>query len=233
MDPLQKIEDRFPDWHYDHPRILYALIRAMKPEVCVEVGTYRGYAACYIAEALRKNGKGHLYCIDDWSLTEHQHIYGDAKDHFIGNITHCGYEDLITVIEGNSFDVDWPEKVDFAYIDGWHSYAMVTEDFKRAATQGATVMCFDDVIGTIGPRMLMDELRGSENWGVSIIDSDGGLGIVTRMDTRRKVKFGQEFDMPNTGTQLHEMTKGQQQDYFLEHHIPTKYLEETESNETP
>ena len=228
MDQLQKIEDRFPDWRYDHPRILYALIRAMKPEVCVEVGTYRGYAACYMAEAMRQNGKGRLYCIDDWSLTDHEHRLGNAKEHFWGNIKHLGYDDIITVIEGDSKSVIWPEKIDFAYIDGWHGFSTAKSDFVNASNHGATVICFNDVIGTIGPRMLMDEIRKDDKWMVSIIDSDGGLGIVTRRETRRPIKYAQEYPMPNTGTQLHEMTKNEVINYYDTHSIPISYMGETE-----
>jgi predicted O-methyltransferase YrrM len=39
---------------------LYALVRTIKPKVAVETGTFRGLSACYIAKALRDNGRGKL-----------------------------------------------------------------------------------------------------------------------------------------------------------------------------
>ena len=66
-DFFKRVDEVFHDWKYDHPRILYALIRSLKPLVVVEVGTYRGYAAAWMARALQENGIGMLYCIDDFS----------------------------------------------------------------------------------------------------------------------------------------------------------------------
>ena len=95
MDILTKIDRHFPDWNYDHPRMLYSFIRALKPQVCVEVGTYRGYAACYMAQALKENGFGKLYCIDNWSLNETEGKYESALDHFRSNIAHFGLQDRV------------------------------------------------------------------------------------------------------------------------------------------
>lgn len=229
MNPLQRIEDRFPDWNYHHPRILYALIRSLKPAVCVEIGTYRGYAACYMAQALKENGSGVLYCVDNWSLNSSQNFYPSALDHFWDNVKHCEVEDWVKVIEGDSMEVDYPEKVDFAYIDGWHGYMNVSNDFAFMAGLGAKVICMDDVIGTIGPRMFVDALIAHHpKWGVSVIDGDGGLAIATRMTDRRPIKFAQEIPYPNLGTSLHLMKREEVAEYYKQNMVPEKYLEETE-----
>lgn len=55
MNPLDRIGSQFPNWRYDHPRILYGLIRSLKPRTVMEIGTYRGYAACYMAQACKEN----------------------------------------------------------------------------------------------------------------------------------------------------------------------------------
>jgi hypothetical protein len=48
----------------DSANLLYGLVRSMKPEVCVEIGSGRGMSACYVGMALRQNGRGKLYAID-------------------------------------------------------------------------------------------------------------------------------------------------------------------------
>src|ERR1700691_1009155 len=53
----------------DSAWLLYGLVRSMKPEVCVEIGSARGKSACFIGLALRRNGKGKLYAIDPHSPT--------------------------------------------------------------------------------------------------------------------------------------------------------------------
>ena len=44
--------------------VLYGLVRCMRPDVCVEIGSARGKSACYIGMALKENRRGLLYAID-------------------------------------------------------------------------------------------------------------------------------------------------------------------------
>src|SRR5271170_7877802 len=37
---------------------IYALVRLLKPSVCIETGTWLGYGTLYIAQALQDNGLG-------------------------------------------------------------------------------------------------------------------------------------------------------------------------------
>ena len=47
-------------------QILYALVRMLKPHVCVELGTWHGCSATHIAAALHANGgTGRLYCVEN------------------------------------------------------------------------------------------------------------------------------------------------------------------------
>ncbi len=78
----------------------YATIRATKPNVLVETGTDKGLGSCVIAEAIRRNGVGHLYTID----------IEPESGFLIGN----KYSELITRITGDSVkhladlkNVDW------------------------------------------------------------------------------------------------------------------------------
>lgn len=46
-------------------KVLYALVRALKPRLCVEFGTWHGCSASHIAAALKANGAGKLFCVDN------------------------------------------------------------------------------------------------------------------------------------------------------------------------
>lgn len=197
------VERVFHDWHYDHPRILYALIRALKPQTVVEVGTYRGYAACYMARALQENGMGGLFCIDNFSLTDHTARYGDAKRHLLNNLNICGVAGVVTLIEGNSDMVAWPERVDLAYIDGWHSYLASKFDFEQCAMRGATCICLDDTLNCIGPRKLVSEIDRAK-WDVLTLGNDNGLSICQKK-VERRITFSQELPN-NPGTVLTNAT---------------------------
>lgn len=211
-DFFTTVEALFHDWHYDHPRVLYSLIRALKPRTIVEIGTYRAYAACYMARALQENGNGSLYCIDNFTLTDHVGQYGDPVEHWRGNLRACGVEDRVGLIRGNSNEVQWPAHVDFAYIDGWHSFSAASFDFHNCHIRGATCICLDDTLNCIGPRKLVAEISRQE-WDVITLPNDNGLSICQRK-VKRRVTFSQE--LPGPGTVLTNATDGQIQDHLDE-----------------
>jgi predicted O-methyltransferase YrrM len=45
-------------------KLLYSLVRALKPMNVIEIGTAHGYGALYIGAALRENGKGKLFTLE-------------------------------------------------------------------------------------------------------------------------------------------------------------------------
>lgn len=190
-DFFSTVESLFHDWNYNHPRILYSLIRALKPKVVFEIGTYRGYAACYMAQALKENGSGHLYCIDNFTLLDHVEKYGDPVQHWINNLTACDVKSCASLVVGDSTKLLLHGSVDFAYIDGWHSYKAAKHDFEMCAEKGATCICLDDTLNCIGPRKLVAELS-REHWDVITLPNDNGLSICHRK-VERRVTFSQEL----------------------------------------
>lgn len=209
---FETVELIFHDWHYDHPRILYALIRAMKPQVVMEVGTYRGYAACYMARAIQENNAGRLYCIDNFSETT-QRNFADPVAHWNGNLEACGVRDWVTLIRGDSDKVQWPHKIDFAYIDGWHSYQMCQHDFFQASVAGATCICLDDTTQSVGPRMVSESFL--EGWDVLDFHHDCGLTICNRRQPKPPFTFSQELP-GHPGTDLRFMDAAQRKTHFDE-----------------
>lgn len=212
---VEFVERLFHDWHYDHPRILYALMRSLKPEVAVEIGTFRGYGAAYMARALQENKKGRLFCIDDFSLTFHTAKYGDAREHLMSNLRACQVADVVTVLDGKSDAVQWPETVGFAYIDGWHSYLAARHDFDKCAALGAECICLDDTVQSVGPRMLVKEIRDGGEWDVVDLLRDCGLTICMRRIKKGPITFSQE--MPgHIGHDLQTFTKQEQMEHFAQ-----------------
>lgn len=217
-DCFKTIQERFHDWFYENPIVLYGLIRSLKPQVVVEVGVYRGLGACYMARGLQENNAGHFYGIDDWSLTEHVSRYGDPKRHCEENLIAAGVRDWITLLDGKSDEVQWPEKVDFAYIDAWHSYECCKADCEKAISLGAEVVCFDDSVFTIGPRAYRDELyaRGpSLGYDIITLNRHGGLVILMKKEELSRPVFSQELP-DNTGVCLRYVTEEERRAHFEE-----------------
>lgn len=212
MSFYETVEARFTDWNYGHPRIVYSLIRSLKPRTIIEAGTYRGYAACYMARALQENNSGHLYCIDNFSLTDHTWKYGDPEQHWHDNLVHCGVRELVTLLKGDSDKVTWPERVDLAYIDGWHSYHATKHDFDMCAKRGARCICLDDTVNCVGPRLLMQGVDRKE-WSVITVPSDNGISICMRNEKLIDVTFSQEL-ANNPGVDLTVLTPEQRVEHL-------------------
>lgn len=96
--------------------LLYWLIRELKPKVVIETGTHRGLTSLYMAHALYDNGEGHLTTYDpfEWG----------AQGNF------AKFLELLPYVTYKQKRGDWldEEKIDFAFIDGFHSEKDVEEE---------------------------------------------------------------------------------------------------------
>lgn len=214
MNFHEDVDKVFHDWNYGHPKILYGLIRSMKPSVIVEVGAYRGYGTAWMAQAAKENGIGHVYAIYNFSLKQFTPDRDAAVAHFWDNLARLGLTDYVTLIEGDSDKVEWPEKVDLCYVDGWHSYLAALHDFEKAAKLGAECICFDDSTQSIGPRKVVEEIRAQlpRTWATIDILRDCGLTICIekRHHPKGPITFSQELD-GSLGVDLQTLTRDEQE----------------------
>ena len=87
---------------------IYGLVRAIKPEVCVETGTHKGFSASCIVDALEANKKGHLYTCDTVPFAVFAHDRMTFK--------HCRGDELET------------PNIDLLFLDGAHGKTDVLEE---------------------------------------------------------------------------------------------------------
>lgn len=174
---------------YRHAQMLYGLIRWLRPQSVVEVGTCFGGAAVWMARALQENSveilpgetaqkpPGRLHCLDDWSLT------GSAVE-FLVNLGRCDVADTVTICTGLSTDLElWPERVDFAFIDGDHSYEGCRRDVLEAMNRGATCIAFHDAADWWGPAQFLLEADCCslwDGWDIIAQPHDGGLAVLLK-----------------------------------------------------
>lgn len=106
-------------------RILYALIRALKPELVVEIGTNVGCSASHMASALKMNGTGKLMTFDTCSsIAIPPNRDGVSQVFRQGQLIPV---DLMPYVElVNADGIDYLNKyiadVDFIFEDGAHSF---------------------------------------------------------------------------------------------------------------
>jgi len=145
---------------------LYALVRALKPETLVEVGSLVGCSASHLALACLRNGKGTVYAIDpylDFSRVDPELL------------------PFLQQVKADVFGWRPPEKIDFLFEDGAHTPGFtgsVLQYLKPHLTEGAAVLCHDYFQSTHGEH-IMPEFRaelGKRADGVLIAPSNCGLG---------------------------------------------------------
>lgn len=130
---------------------IYGLVKAVRPEVCVETGTHKGMTAIYIARGLEDNNKGHLYTVDpcDWGQED---IFDSLSPNLKKFITYQR-------IRGDELKVEG--KIDFLFIDGFHGKIDVIEEIDKLFPQ-------------LNERALVlfhDCLENEENWHQGVLQA--------------------------------------------------------------
>jgi predicted O-methyltransferase YrrM len=181
----------------DSAWLLHGLVRSMKPLTCVEIGSAHGYSTCLIGLALKQNLRGRLWAVDPHELTawnddQPEHTFDSLRR----NLRRAGVENQVEIVRKRTIDAaaDLPASIDFAFIDGDHSYEGVKQDWSILAPrmQEYGVVVFHDTMwdrhaedpyyrkwrrdGMGVPRFL-EELR-KQGYPMVTIDQDWGLTLV-------------------------------------------------------
>jgi predicted O-methyltransferase YrrM len=110
---------------------IYNLARQCRGRVFVEIGSYYGASASFIASGIRRSRVGGtLYCVDTWQNDTMPDWSRDTFERFSANTR--PYRDIIVPLRGKSTEVAkcFNEPVDFLFIDGDHSYEAVKADVR-------------------------------------------------------------------------------------------------------
>lgn len=152
-------------------QILYALIRALEPEVVIEIGSLAGCSSEHLAAALKANGTGKLFSVDNHALGQTPEI---PK----------GLEGVSTFIDSDGVNYLAslePESVDFIFEDASHETDMVAAvwaEGKRVLKPGGLIISHDAAHWVVGDRVVTGiRLAGVEPIVVLTDPSDCGLGI--------------------------------------------------------
>ena len=153
----------------DAGRLLYTLIRALKPKTVVEFGMSFGISTLHLAAAVRDNGFGHVVTTEMSAAK-----VAAARKTF----EETGLQDVITVLEGDAlqtlpkhFD---GEEVDFVLLDGWKElYTPVLRALEPRLARGALVVADDITFESVQPYLayVRDLANGYE--GVTFPVEDG------------------------------------------------------------
>jgi hypothetical protein len=172
--------------NYEHGRLLESLIYLNRPKVILEIGVAEAHATQWLCSGAKAVG-GKVFGYDSWTVHGLMKQFNSA-----GNQQSCtawlnskGYDDSVfelTTIDSQSSEFAGLIKtkhpvIDFAFIDGCHSYIGAKTDFDNVypLLSPGGIIVFHDTLRIDGCRELMIDLRTTLNDGTyDIIDFPWG-----------------------------------------------------------
>lgn len=142
-------------------RLLYALVRAIRPATVVEFGTSFGVSTLYLAAAVRDNGAGHV------TTTELSASKARAAQR---TFTEAGLDDVITVLEGDALATlaGLAGPVGLVLLDGWKDLCLpVLQLLEPQLAPGALVVADDSSFPSMKPYLDYVRAPGSGYESVS------------------------------------------------------------------
>ena len=160
------------------------MIEAVRPSLIIEVGTWRGNSAIYMAEHAKSLGLDTtIICVDTWlGGIEHgfgtplnqyllrKHGYPQLYFQFLANVMHRGHQDTIIPFPATStIAARWFRyyglKADLIYIDASHEYEDVKADLENYAEclSPRGYMFGDDYLTWPGVTQAVDEFALKRN----------------------------------------------------------------------
>ncbi|MGP3947659.1 O-methyltransferase [Streptomyces sp. 7N604] len=119
-------------------RLLYNLVRAIRPTTVIEFGTSFGISTLYLAAAVRDNGAGRVITTE---LNKHK--IAAARRTF----AETGLDEVITVLEGDARETlsGIDGSVDFILLDGWKDLCLPVLRLLEPRLTPGTLVVADDV----------------------------------------------------------------------------------------
>lgn len=163
----------------DEGKVLYALIRAMRPARVVEIGVASGGTSTHILSALEANGFGTLYSVD---------VEASCGLDIPEHLRHRW-----TFVVGDALTTTLPDQANFCFEDGSHAYEFTRDMVTRLKGLNPRIIMSHDyytheVYGGFFVKQGFDEALGEGANGVKIDDAFTGLGYWFNPDWSPKVK---------------------------------------------
>lgn len=150
--------------------LLESLVRAVKPRLLVETGTFTGASTERLARAIQANGRGHIYGIE---------LDPQVARQARSRLADAGLDDVATVVNSSSLSWEAPEPIDMAFLDagaGWHRFREFLH--LREWMHPRTIVCVHDTSRHLRlPRLSFEALAAQGVLSPVWIPSPRGLLI--------------------------------------------------------
>lgn len=129
---------------FEHAAALFRHVVKNKPVECIEIGMANGVSTIAICSALKFNGKGRLISVDPYQTTQ-------WNSQGLKRLEAASLNKYHTLMERPDYSVlprllDDNLRIDFGYIDGWHTFDYTLLDFwyiDKMLSEGG-VVAFND-----------------------------------------------------------------------------------------
>lgn len=137
--------ERWPDiWPGEHYKFLAGLVRAMRPQVVVEIGTYQGLSALALAKHLPVGGAVHTFDVLDWEDIPGQTM---RKEDLAASRIVPHRDDLVSA-DGFERHRALLESAELVFVDAAKDGQMervLLERFETLHFRAPTIVVFDDI----------------------------------------------------------------------------------------
>lgn len=167
--------------------MLYSLVRCLRPNRVIELGTNVGISSAFLATALKaNNGHGKIATLE--SSPYRQRIAKELHTRLgLDNVTYI--QGLFADTLSDSLDI--LGEVDLAFIDGHHQYAPTLNYFQKIlefSSPGA-VFVFDDIRWSGGMKRAWSELRADTRLGLVVDLYSVGIGVRAGVSSPERYVF--------------------------------------------
>jgi predicted O-methyltransferase YrrM len=119
-------------------KLLYALVRAIRPDTVVEFGTSFGISTIYLAAAVTDNGTGHVV------TTELSTRKAEAAR---SNLQEAGVGDAVTILVGDALQTlaSVPGPIGLVLLDGWKNLCLPVLHLLEPKLAPGALVAADDI----------------------------------------------------------------------------------------
>ncbi|MGP3940193.1 O-methyltransferase [Streptomyces sp. 6N106] len=138
-------------------KLLYNVVRAIRPATVVEFGMSFGISTLHLAAAMRDNGTGRVITTE----MSKEKIAAARR-----TFAETGLDDVITVLEGDARETlaDLDGSVDLLLLDGWKDLCLPVLRMLEPRLRPGTLVVADDIDQLEGPlRPYLDYVRDPAN----------------------------------------------------------------------
>ncbi|WP_459501395.1 class I SAM-dependent methyltransferase [Bacillus sp. C1] len=151
-----------------HMNFAYDLVRFVKPNKIVELGTHYGASFFSFCQGAKDHGLStKCFAIDTWAGDPHTGAYGEGIYLIVKKVSENCFSDVATMLRStfdeavNTFE---DESINILHIDGYHTYEAVSHDYHTwlpKVSQNGIVLFHDIAVrsGDFGVYKLWDELK--------------------------------------------------------------------------